>query len=215
MKNITPPRCDIVILVFGLHLLCSDIIWLMAWKSAWRDRRNYSYHSTHTPSNHRRKSNRLLYRLGLFSFIGVIGLLLLTFIAFPLLAFNLPSPDKLVRRDGFSTKIYDRNKTLLYDIYTNERRTPVKLEDIPPYLKQATIAIEDKNFYKHQGYWAQKNSFSWGYAWVLGYCENSGRKEISEWILGEFFTIWGAINRSVFQPIYETFESRSKCQFSF
>src|SRR3989338_961501 len=124
----------------------------MAWKSAWRDRRNYSYHSTHTPSNHRRKSNRLLYRLGLFSFIGVIGLLLLTFIAFPLLAFNLPSPDKLVRRDGFSTKIYDRNKTLLYDIYTNERRTPVKLEDIPPYLKQATIAIEDKNFYKHQGF---------------------------------------------------------------
>jgi len=70
----------------------------------------------------------------------------------PLLAFTLPSPDKVVRREGFSTKILDRNGKPLYDIYENERSTPIKIDEIPLYLKQATVAIEDKNFYTHQGF---------------------------------------------------------------
>lgn len=66
---------------------------------------------------------------------------------------NLPNPDKLITRDQIvSTKIYDRNGKLLYKIFKNENRTLIKLEDIPPYLIEATIAIEDKDFYKHAGY---------------------------------------------------------------
>lgn len=84
--------------------------------------------------------------------MGVLGFFLFSLILLPVMAYNLPSPERLVRRDGFSTKIYDRNNVLLYDIYSNERRSPVKFENIPDYLKHATIAIEDKNFYKHQGY---------------------------------------------------------------
>ncbi len=68
------------------------------------------------------------------------------------MAFNLPSPDKIVRKEGFSTKILDRNGEVLYDIYANQNRTPVLLDDIPLYLRQSTIAIEDKNFYKHEGF---------------------------------------------------------------
>ncbi len=68
------------------------------------------------------------------------------------MAFTLPSPDKVIRREGFSTKILDRNGKSLYDIFENERRTPIKIEDMPLYLKQATIAIEDKNFYTHNGF---------------------------------------------------------------
>lgn len=65
---------------------------------------------------------------------------------------DLPSPTKLGEYDiPLSTKIYDRNKELLYDIYAEENRTPVKLADIPKYVREATIAIEDKDFYKHQG----------------------------------------------------------------
>lgn len=73
-------------------------------------------------------------------------------VVFPIFALGLPSPDKLARRDGFSTKIYDRGGELLYDVFTNQRRSPVKLDDVPLYLRQATIAIEDKNFYKHEGF---------------------------------------------------------------
>jgi 1A family penicillin-binding protein len=85
-------------------------------------------------------------------FLGVIALFIASFVILPLLAFNLPSPDKIVRTEGFSTKILDRNGQTLYDIYNNQRRTPVSLDQIPLYLRQATIAIEDKNFYKHEGF---------------------------------------------------------------
>lgn len=65
---------------------------------------------------------------------------------------DLPSPAKLGRYDiPLSTKIYDRNDKLLFDIFAEQNRTQVPLSDIPKYLRQATIAIEDKDFYKHQG----------------------------------------------------------------
>ena len=51
-----------------------------------------------------------------------------------------------------STQILDRNGKLIYEIFTEKRRTPVSLEELPIYLKQATIAIEDKDFYRHFGF---------------------------------------------------------------
>jgi len=47
--------------------------------------------------------------------------------------------------------MYDRTGKLLYDVYTEQNRTLVKLSDTPLHLQQATIAIEDKDFYRHQG----------------------------------------------------------------
>lgn len=65
---------------------------------------------------------------------------------------DLPSPANLANRNqALTTKIVDRNGTLLYKIYKSENRTLVKLEDLPTHLIQATIAIEDKDFYKHYG----------------------------------------------------------------
>ncbi len=86
------------------------------------------------------------------AFIVVIGLFILSFLVLPLFAFDLPSPDKIVRREGFSTKILDRNGATLYDIFADQKRTPVELDQIPEDLKEATIAIEDKNFYTHSGF---------------------------------------------------------------
>ncbi|MBU0619206.1 PBP1A family penicillin-binding protein [Patescibacteria group bacterium] len=65
---------------------------------------------------------------------------------------DLPSPTRL-SQDIYpvSTKIYDRRGELLYEIYTEKNRAPIKLEDLPDYVKQTTIAIEDKNFYQHHG----------------------------------------------------------------
>ena len=97
------------------------------------------------------KSRNLL-RIAKFAFLGVILVFIVSLITLPLMAFNLPSPDKIVRKEGFSTKILDRNGEVLYDIFANQRRTPVALDEVPLYLRQATIAIEDKNFYKHQGF---------------------------------------------------------------
>ena len=66
---------------------------------------------------------------------------------------DLPLPTRLGSETfPASTLIYDRSGNLLYEIYTEKNRVPVKLEELPEHLKQATIAIEDKNFYKHRGF---------------------------------------------------------------
>ncbi|MDD2823250.1 MAG: penicillin-binding protein [Candidatus Daviesbacteria bacterium] len=66
---------------------------------------------------------------------------------------QVPSPEQLTNRViAQSTKIYDRNGELLYDIFQNENRTSIKLSDVPDSVKKATISIEDKDFYKHQGF---------------------------------------------------------------
>ncbi len=67
--------------------------------------------------------------------------------------YNLPSPTKLkdYKTVPLSTHITDRNGKLLYEIYREQNRTPIKLSDLPPYVSQATISIEDKDFFKHSG----------------------------------------------------------------
>lgn len=67
--------------------------------------------------------------------------------------YKLPSP--LLLKDykaiPLSTHIYDRNGKLLYEVYKDQNRTPVKLKDLPKFVAEATISIEDKDFYKHGG----------------------------------------------------------------
>ncbi len=84
----------------------------------------------------------------LFSFFALY-LPILTFLFLQ----ELPNPQILTLRQlPQTTKILDRNGTLLYEIYASENRTVVPLEDIPKNLRDATIAIEDKNFYNHPGF---------------------------------------------------------------
>ena len=65
---------------------------------------------------------------------------------------DLPSPDKLANYElPLATKIYDRNGALLYEIFADQNRTLITLDQIPKHLRQATIAIEDKEFYRHAG----------------------------------------------------------------
>lgn len=66
---------------------------------------------------------------------------------------QLPSPNNLTSSENFpvSSQIFDRNGKLLYEIYGNENRIPIKIDDLPKYALQATIAIEDKKFYSHHG----------------------------------------------------------------
>ncbi|TAL48811.1 penicillin-binding protein [Patescibacteria group bacterium] len=56
------------------------------------------------------------------------------------------------RKVSESTKIYDRTgKTLLYDVNQNVKRTVIPFEEISRHIKNATIAIEDREFYEHRG----------------------------------------------------------------
>ncbi len=86
--------------------------------------------------------------------LGIVACITFIFIPYNIYQFlkELPSPDHLSLREiSVTTKIYDRNGILLYEIYTDQNRTPLTLKEIPDLLKKATIAIEDKEFFKHQG----------------------------------------------------------------
>ncbi len=51
-----------------------------------------------------------------------------------------------------STRIYDRTgEILLSNVHQDIRRTVVPISDISPYVRDATIAIEDAEFYTHAG----------------------------------------------------------------
>lgn len=93
-----------------------------------------------------------LFFLSLFAGVIVTGIVVWK--VYPLLQ-DLPSPDELVNgnaRFSVATQIYDRHGTQLYDLYDDERRVPVSLNELPPYVYQAAIAIEDKKFYTHHGF---------------------------------------------------------------
>lgn len=66
---------------------------------------------------------------------------------------DLPEPGKLIEAQAAnSTRIYDRNDIPLYSVYEDVNRTYVTLDKIPKQLEEATIAIEDKDFYENEGF---------------------------------------------------------------
>jgi penicillin-binding protein 1C len=63
---------------------------------------------------------------------------------------DLPSPTKLSNNTAsYSSQIYDRNGKLLYTLYGNRNQTFIPLAKIPKQMQEATISIEDKDFYHH------------------------------------------------------------------
>lgn len=87
--------------------------------------------------------------------IGIFVSILFFFLPGLILIFlqDLPSPNELaLRQIPQTTKIFDKNGKLLTQIYASQNRTLIPLSDIPKTMRQATLAIEDKNFYKHPGF---------------------------------------------------------------
>lgn len=88
--------------------------------------------------------------LGVFSVIGAVA----AYTGYVSLANSLkPRLESIDKRDTFETsRIYDRNGTLLYEFLGAGKRIHVPLDEISPLLKQATISIEDKTFYDNAGF---------------------------------------------------------------
>jgi 1A family penicillin-binding protein len=85
---------------------------------------------------------------GLIVFTSLAGVMFWFFILR-----GLPDPKELTTRNlEATTKIYDRNGVLLYKIYKNKNRSPIKLTEIPEEVKSATLAAEDAEFYEHPGF---------------------------------------------------------------
>lgn len=85
-------------------------------------------------------------------FVCLIGLAVLSGM-FLWFSKDLPSPDKInAKMSAQSTQIFDRNGKLLYEIHGEQNRILAGWDEIPKTIKNATIAVEDKNFYNHGGF---------------------------------------------------------------
>ena len=81
-------------------------------------------------------------------FLGVIGVfgIILKY------RMELPNIQSMVEdyKPQMATVIYDKNNNVV-DTLSVEAREVAKLEDISPYVKEAFLSIEDKQFYSHHG----------------------------------------------------------------
>ncbi|MBI4084883.1 MAG: transglycosylase domain-containing protein [Candidatus Levybacteria bacterium] len=95
-----------------------------------------------------------LSKLSKYAFFAVIALVLAIPVMFIWYSRDLPTPGKIVEsKYSDATRIYDRTgKVILYSVYEEQNRTYVKLDQIPDNLRNATIAIEDEDFYKNKGF---------------------------------------------------------------
>src|SRR3989344_5677797 len=97
-----------------------------------------------------RKQTVLLYLvvgcifLAIFGYLAALGL-------FAWYGRDLPKPGTLSEARGNSTVFYDRNGKVIYEMYKDKNRIAVDIDDVNKLMQQATIAIEDKRFYEHQG----------------------------------------------------------------
>ena len=100
------------------------------------------------------KRKRVLKIIGIAVVICILIAIIFIVGIFAWFSRDLPDPDKIDERAvAQSTRIYDRTgEILLYEIHGETNRTLIKLEEIPQYCKDATITIEDSNFYEHPGF---------------------------------------------------------------
>lgn len=125
------------------------------WLESWQGKHQPDHHTT--PARH--SSPRFHHPLLKFLLHpalrwAILAVILVMVAAVIYVSKDIPSPRRLTSPENFavSTQIFDRNGTLLYEIFDEENRTPISLADLPPHVYQASIAIEDKNFYHHFGF---------------------------------------------------------------
>lgn len=103
---------------------------------------------------HKKRSGRLGRFLRMTLFLGLFsGIIFMS--GFIVWATMIDLPDFSLfqtRKVTQSTKIFDRTgKILLYDVHKDVRRTVIPFESISSDIKNATVAIEDDQFYQHKG----------------------------------------------------------------
>lgn len=87
---------------------------------------------------------KIVFAVSIIIFLVLVALFYLSILK------DLPSPTNLSSTSlPQSSQIFDRNGELLYTIYGSKNQTFIPLSDIPKDLQNATISIEDKDFYRH------------------------------------------------------------------
>lgn len=90
----------------------------------------------------------------LFLLIGIpaITLAVIAIITTLVFAASLSSKESIMNRNKTGVSLLDRNGKVFYEFNNAHTDTYVKLDQIAPVAKEALLAAEDKDFYKHTGF---------------------------------------------------------------
>ncbi|MBP9714988.1 MAG: transglycosylase domain-containing protein [Candidatus Pacebacteria bacterium] len=102
---------------------------------------------------HKIKKLRAKIPKNFFILLAGIFIFLIAFIIIYFFSLNIPDFQSFQdRKVANSTKIYDRTgEILLYNIHQDAKRTDISFDKMGSNIKNATIAIEDAEFYNHNG----------------------------------------------------------------
>ena len=103
------------------------------------DRRSYQRHIR------RKKKIRNI----AFYLIAFLCAIVVSFVGLRIYAQVAGAPPLIITK---ASVFLDRNGNQIGDYFTAERRYWKELDEISPYLIEATIAVEDKDFYQHNGF---------------------------------------------------------------
>lgn len=88
----------------------------------------------------------------LLAWTGGSVLVMLTLFTTVYFASTLGSKESIMNRNKTGVTLVDQNNQTFYELYNARSETYVPLDQIAPTTKEALIASEDKNFYKHHGF---------------------------------------------------------------
>lgn len=95
---------------------------------------------------------KVLATLSSLALFGILSGTVILFIVLGIFARSLPNPNRLLERsEELSTKIMDRNGESIYEVFGEKHRILIKPDEVTDDLINATLAVEDSNFYTHQG----------------------------------------------------------------
>ncbi|HRN71451.1 MAG TPA: biosynthetic peptidoglycan transglycosylase, partial [Candidatus Woesebacteria bacterium] len=89
----------------------------------------------------------------LYAFLAFIGVM----IAIPIFTYfyfarDLRSKETILNKKNEGVVLLDRNDKPFFTLFDATTKNPVAFDDIPETTRQAFIAVEDKDFYKHPGF---------------------------------------------------------------
>ena len=65
---------------------------------------------------------------------------------------DLVSKETIMNKKNEGVVLLDRNEKPFFTLFDARTRNPIALKDLPEYTRQAFIAVEDRDFYRHPGF---------------------------------------------------------------
>lgn len=84
--------------------------------------------------------------------VVIIVSILFGVLSYWLLTKDLPEPGKLSASRAGSLVVLDKEGKIVHQLFKDKQHLQVQSDEIPKDLKNAIVAIEDKDFYKHGGF---------------------------------------------------------------